>query len=244
MLAGTLAALRASIRKTEWQKPIQHIPFGMPEVDAWLKGGLLRGAVHEIHAASGHEATATGFVAGLAHRCAQDGAILWIRQDFAAAEFGELAATGLAELGLDPSRVFVVCVANPSDGLRAASDALSCGALGAVVLEMLGSPKAFDLSASRRLTLASASHGVTLLLLRLSAAPEASAAETRWLVRAAADGEGAPRFAAELLRNRQGRTGQWIMEWKCDERIFQKPQSQANSRFVVPLSANRPPAST
>ncbi len=244
MHAGTLAALRASILKPEWERPHQHIPLGMAEVDLYLKGGVQRGALHEIHAVSSHEAAATGFAAALATRIAETRRVLWIRQDFAAAEFGDLAATGLLEFGFDPSRLFVLCVASATDGLRAAGDALSCAALGAVVLEVLGKPKVLDLMASRRLTLACASQNVTLLLLRFTAEPDASSAETRWLVSGAASLEhenwGYPVFAAELLRNRSGQTGKWIMEWNCDERIFRKPA--AHSGPVVSISADQPPA--
>ena len=76
--------------------------------------------------------------------------------------------------------------ADAADALRAANDALSCAALGAVVIEIPGRPKILDLMASRRLTLACAQKTVTAFLLRFNAEPEASTAETRWLVRAAA----------------------------------------------------------
>src|SRR5262249_36160098 len=69
--------------------------------------------------------------------------------------------------------------------------------------------------------------GVTGLLLRLAAEPAPSTAESRWIVRAAHSPPdaswsewGAPRFDAELVRNRHGPTGRWIMEWKCDECLF------------------------
>jgi protein ImuA len=111
--------------------------------------------------------------------------VLWLRSDFAALEEGELSALGLLELGLDPARMLLLRAGDATSVLRAATDALSCKALGAIVIEIPGTPKILDLAASRRLVLASAQSGVTAFLLRVMAEPEASAAETRWLVRAA-----------------------------------------------------------
>jgi protein ImuA len=175
-------------------------------------------------------------VAGLADRVAASKYLLWIRQDFSALEFGELSATGFLELGLDPARMLLLCVTNASDGLRAANDALSCAALGAVVIEIPGKPKLLDLMASRRLTLACAQKTVTAFLLRFGAQPDASTAETRWLIRAATSSAqdenwGHPVVEASLVRNRHGNTGHWVMEWNCDGRIFQSPA--ANSGVVV-----------
>ncbi len=156
------------------------IPTGIAEVDDSLHGGLLKGALHEVYAAAGHEATATGFVAGLAARVAKGKPVLWIRQDFAGLEFGEIAATGLLELGIDPSKFLILRVAHAEDALRAASDALTCAALGAVVMEVVGEHKVLDLKASRRLTLGASETNVPAFLLRFNAVPDTSSAETRW----------------------------------------------------------------
>jgi protein ImuA len=167
--------------------------------------------------------------------------LLWITQDFSAFEFGELSPTGLLELGLDPARMLLLSVSNTSDGLRAAHDALSCAALGAIVIEIPGSPKILNLVASRRLTLAAAQKSVTAFLLRLSAQPDASTAETRWLVRAAVSSKpeeawGYPVFEVDLVRNRHGKIGHWFMEWSCDGRIFQS--STADLGSMVSATAN------
>lgn len=236
MRAEKLAALKASLARPGFEAKISRVLLGHGEVDACLKGGLQPGVLHEVFAVAGHEAAATGFVAGLAACVAEDKQLLWIRQDFSALEFGELSPTGFLELGLDPARMLLLCVTNASDGLRAAHDALSCMALGAVVVEIPGSPKILDLLASRRLTLAATQKSVTTFLLRLGAEPDASTAETRWLVRAAASSEregdwGYPVFEAALVRNRHGNTGRWFMEWNCDGLIFQSS-----------TSANRPAA--
>jgi protein ImuA len=132
------------------------------------------------------------------------------------------------------------------DALRTTADALGCDAVGAVVLEVWGNTSKLDLVASRKLTLAAQGAGVTGLVLRIAASPMPSTAETRWIVRAAhsppggiSQGWGAPRLDAELVRNRHGPLGRWIMEWKCDECLFSEPAA-ADSQPVAAAPAHRP----
>jgi len=236
----TLSRLRASLAQ-EPESPIR-IPLGHPEADAALRGGLARGALHEVFAAVGHEASATGFAAALAARLAAHRRILWIRQDYSALEFGEPSATGFLELGLNPDRLLLLYAAHAEDAVRAAADALSCAALGAVLIEIPGTPKVLDLVTSRRLTLAAAQTNVPAILLRFAAEPEASAAETRWRVEAARsqakeENWGQPVFEAELARNRHGRTGRWVMEWDCDVCLF-----KADRGAVVSAAGDGPAA--
>jgi protein ImuA len=232
MRAEKIAVLRASLAKPGLEEKEIRIPLGHEAADLCLKGGLRRGALHEIFASTGHEAAATGFAAGLAARVAETKRVLWIRQDFSALEFGEISATGFLEFGLNPARFLLLRLADAADCLRAASDALSCAGLGAVVIEIPGSPKILDPVASRRLTLACAQKNVTGLLLRFGAKPDASTAETRWLIRAASSPEqdedpGHPVFEANLIRNRQGQTGSWVMEWNCDDDLFRAADTGA-----------------
>jgi protein ImuA len=244
MRTEQIQALKAALAKPSLEEREIRIPTGVAEVDTSLHGGVRKGALHEVYAAAGHEAAATGFVAGLAARVAIGKPILWIRQDFAGIEFGEIAATGLLELGIDPAKFLILRVAHAEDALRAASDALTCAVLGAVIVEVVGEHKVLDLKASRRLTLGAAETNVPAFLLRFNAMPDASSAETRWQIRAARSNEqeehwGMPRFDAELLRNRRGRTGHWVMEWNCDERVFCQP---ADRGAVVSAPFDRPAA--
>jgi protein ImuA len=234
-----LAALRNFLEKPGLEDAVQRSPLGH---DLCLKGGLKHGVLHEVIATAGHETATTGFAAGLASRVATDKRVLWVQQDFSTHEYGQLSPTGLLELGFDPSRLLSLSVTNASDGFRAANDALSCAALGAVVIEIPGNPKAFDLVTSRRLTLGAAQKSVTAFLLRFGAQADASTAETRWLVSAAVsqtknDDWGSPVFETSLVRNRQGQTGHWLMEWNCDGRIFQ--EFTANHGVMVSAPANR-----
>jgi len=246
--AEKLANLRATLASAGLETLVSNarVPLGFAPADAVLKGGLERGALHEVYAATNSETSATAFATGLAARVAGKKKILWIRQDFSAVEFGELSATGFLELGIDPSQILLVCTAHADDAIKAASDALTCGALGAIVIEIPGAPKILDMVTSRRLTLAAAQKNVTAFLLRFAAKLEASTAETRWLVRTAASSTedenwGQPVFQTDLVRNRHGRTGHWVMEWNCNEGLFREPAFgiAAHHRAVVSASGDR-----
>ncbi len=216
--------------------------LGHADADAVLRGGLVRGALHEIFAG---DAGASGFTACVSQRVRGAKRVLWIVQDFSVLEHGALAPTGFAELGIDPSKLLLLRMADASDALRAGVDALSCTGLAAVVMEITGNPKVLDLVASRRLTLAAQYKNVTAFLLRQGAAVEPSAAQTRWQIRssrsAATDDWGMPRFDAALVRNRQGETGHWVMEWSCDDGAFRKPEA-AHPGAVVRAPADGPAA--
>jgi len=251
---NTLASLRGSIERIEAQADASapaRVALGHAEADATLQGGLAPAAVHEVFAEGRQSAAATGFIAGLAGLVSLAGRVtarrplVWIRQDFAEIESGALSMAGFAELGLDPRCVVTVRAADVDAALRTAADALVCDALGAVVLEVWGEARQFDLVASRKLTLAAQASGVTGLLLRVAAQPQPSTAETRWIVRAAhsppasaGSAWGAPVFDAQLVRNRHGPVGRWIMEWKCDECLFAKPSAYPQPVAAAP--AHRP----
>ncbi|HVZ69294.1 MAG TPA: hypothetical protein VG891_07500 [Rhizomicrobium sp.] len=189
---------------------------------------LRREALHEVYAAeAGDSAAASGFAIALAERLCAGRTILWIRQEFSALEHGEIDGSGLLELGIDPAKLILLRVDHAKDALRAAGDALTCTGLGAVAIEIYGAHKVLDLTATRRLALAAARGGVSAVLLRLGVAADASAAETRWIVRSApsacAEDFGFARFEAVLARNRRGPAGRWIMEWNGDDGSFHQP---------------------
>lgn len=245
---STLATLRKTIGRLETGGVLhdaQRVALGHAAADAKLHGGLARGVIHEIFAAESRQAaSATAFVAGLASRSAMRRPIMWVRQDFVAVESGALSMNGCTELGLDPCQIVTVHAADVDMALRVTSDALACNALGAVVLDVWGEARQLDLVASRKLTLAAQASGVTCLVLRTSATPSASTAETRWIVRVAHSPPvpawsawGFPMFDAQLVRNRHGQTGQWIMEWNCDECLFREPAAHSQPATAAP--ANR-----
>ena len=247
---NTLASLRGRIERLETHgdtHALNRVALGHAGADAMLRGGLAIGAMHEVFSEGRQSGAATGFVAGFAGRLTARRPLVWVRQDFSEIESGALSMSGLAELGLDPRRLVSARAADVDNALRTAADALACDAVGAVVLEVWGEARQFDLVASRKLTLASQASGVTGLLLRVAAQPQPSTAETRWIVRAAhsppaaqapCSAWGAPLLDAQLVRNRHGPVGRWIMEWKCDECLFAKPATYPQP--VAAASAHRP----
>jgi protein ImuA len=245
---STLATLRSSIERIEAHGEAStpdRVALGHADADAALQGGLAMAAVHEVFAEGRQSAAATGFIAGLAGRAAARRPLVWVRQDFTEIESGVLSMSGLAELGLDPRLLVTVRAADVDTALQTAADAMACDALGVVVLEVWGEARQLDLVASRKLTLAAQASGVTGLLLRVAAEPLPSTAETRWIVRAAHSPPaapwsawGAPMFDAQLVRNRHGPVGRWIMEWKCDECLFKKPAAYPQPVAAAP--AHRP----
>ena len=75
------------------------LPLGIAAIDEALGGGLARGALHEIAAASeAHLAAATGFALGLAAR--EQAHICWLAEDMALAESGAPYGPGLDAFGL------------------------------------------------------------------------------------------------------------------------------------------------
>jgi protein ImuA len=244
--ASDIAALRRRLSVLErGAGPSAHgvASLGHDAIDEKLNGGLTRGALHEVFAASADAASATGFALALALRVAGEHPILWVRQDFSGVETGGLYAPGLFEMGLAPDRLILVRAHDGPDVLRAAEEAARCAPLGAVVIEPWGEPRSLDLTATRRLALAAETSGVPLIMLRLAASPAPSAATTRWQVRAApsspllANAPGHPAFAVTLARRKAGAGEKnWIVEWDRDRREFRHPGAAPAAAIGTPLS--------
>jgi protein ImuA len=250
--ALTLADLRRTLAAIStdsgFSVPEQRLTFGAPAVDEALEGGMPAGALHEVYAAEGHDGpAASAFALAVMLRATAGRKIVWVRQDMAARELGEIYPPGLAAFGADPCSILSVQARDAVAALRAGNEALRCPALGAVAIEIWGMSKAADLTATRRLARAAEKTQTTTLLIRLAADPVPSAALSRWRVRSAssaafiADAPGASRFNIELVRHRAGlppRT--FCVEWDRDECAFRTP---ALSRLVAAAAADRPAAS-
>lgn len=243
--ANHIALLRSQIAAVERQRPAlavepMLVPFGHAGVDAGTGGGLARGRLHELFAASVDDSgAAAGFAAMLAARMGGT-TIVWLRERMAEARGGCLHAPGLAELGLDPGRVVLGVLDDPLALLRVASEVVRCADVDVAVIELWKNPRPLDLTASRRLAVAAEQSGVTALMLRAEAEPAASAAQTRWQIASVAalpleaNAPGFPTLEIDLLRQRGGPSGmRWQVEWDRDQKIFREP---ALSCPVVPLS--------
>ena len=139
---------------------------------------------------------------------------------------GRLHSHGLNALGLDPARLILVETAHRKETLWAMEEAVRSAAPAAVV----GVIDTLDLELSQRLHLAATDAGLPLFLLR-PAPPTlpspasgggwggGSAAATRWRIgtaKAARDRFGLitqPRWHLQLERCRNGRPGEWVVEY-------------------------------
>jgi protein ImuA len=232
------------------------VPFGVATIDTALDGGLMPGALHEAYVSGTADMAALGgFATGLLHcvHSALHRPVVWVRQTVTEAETGLLYAPGLQGLGLDPENLIVVRTRTMPQLLGAGLEAVSCNAVSAVVIEAWDPEGGLDLTASRRLALASEKSGTMAFILRICPHPPPSAAITRWHISAcpsqgfAANAPGYPAFDITLQRNRNGPAGQrWRVEWNHDDRHFQQPknvqQTEPLSGSGVPLPQHGPAA--
>ncbi|MEM0985132.1 MAG: hypothetical protein AAGJ32_02700 [Pseudomonadota bacterium] len=136
--------------------------------------------VHEIAPAEyGDGPAALGFALTSAV-APEDGACLWVREDRLERDRGQPCADGLRTLGIDPGRLMVITARKTADALWAIEEAMKSHAAGLVLAEISG----LDFTASRRLALASETHGAAAVLVLPHTLEGASAATTRWRVSA------------------------------------------------------------
>ena len=213
------------------------LPFGLAAVDSRLaEGGLACGALHEVvPEMQAALPAAFGFIVALLARTSvnsppptrlHSGArqrdpgggrekIVFVLPAYAQRQHGRLSGHGLNALGLDPARLILIETTHRKDTLWAMAEALRSAAPVAVA----GMIDKLDLKTSQKLHLAAGDAGLPLLLLRPAPTLEASAAATRWRVgtaEAARDRFGLyarPRWHLQLERARNGRPGEWVVEY-------------------------------
>jgi protein ImuA len=150
------------------------------------RAGLDCAGVHEIKpllldgaSAAASWALSIGFSLRLAMR--RGGAprpIVWCWPKALANELGHLHGPGLAQLGLDPSRILFVETARATDALWGMDEALRSNAACLV----LGVLNEVDLIEGRRLSLASQAHATPCLLMTHGGRAASAATATRWRV--------------------------------------------------------------
>jgi protein ImuA len=224
--AVALADLRLLLsRHPGWPQSLHAgLPFGLAALDSHLpSGGLTCGALHEVVPATPAALPAAfGFIVALLARfsstfpqAAKNKKIIFVMPAHGSWPCGRLSGHGLNGLGFDPSRAIVVEPAHRHDYLWALLEALRSGAP-QVVVSLIDR---LDLKTSQKLHLAAADAGLPLLLLRPSPTLESSAAATRWQIgtaTAARDRFGnyaRPRWRLQLERCRNGRPGEWVVEY-------------------------------
>jgi protein ImuA len=213
------------------------LSFGLPALDSHLPGGLALAALHEVAPETdGDGAAAFGFIAALLSRIpnpsrtAKGGPLLIVLSARDTAQYGLPSGHGLNGLGVDPARVILVETANEKQTLWVLEEALRSHAPAAVA----GTIERLDLKRSQKLHLVAGEAALPLILLRPARAAEASAAATRWRVgaaQAARDRFGLiarPRWRLNLERCRNGRPGEWLVEFDHVAHRFSLASEVAN----------------
>lgn len=206
----------------------------------WL--GSTAAALHEVYAAAGADApAAAGFALAAARKPGRR--VVWVRHAVLDGEIGQLHACGIAELGLDPSDLVLVQARDPQGALQAGLEAARCAGC-AVLVEIYGETRLYDLTASRRLALAAQTSRASVFVLRTGARPVPSAAAARWRLRAlasrplAANAPGHPSFELLLLRRRNGQEGaRCIVEWDRDAGRFVESATFGAAAAPLPRAA-------
>ncbi len=232
--ANIVQSLKGLIASSEGQQGApragQIMPFGLPEIDNVLPGGgLARGGLHEVLAEDYGDLPASfGFCSALAIRfmtARPTAAALWCSDRSVRFDFGSLYGPGIAAFGFDTSRLVLVDTQKSRDLLWALEQAVRLKGLAAVIGH-IGTMAAYDLTASRRLQLASAESGVPLLLLRGhgEAAVNPSAAMSRWTVAADRAGTGAAAWAVCLDKIRGVAPRRWRLMWDSKQACFRSAE--------------------
>jgi len=193
------------------------LAFAIPALDTHLPhGGLAFGAIHEVGPATEADLPAAlGFLLALLARMPADGPfVLILSQTLRRA--GSLHGHGLAALGLDPARAILVAPRTDPEALWATEEVLRAG-VPAAVASLIGGK--LDLKASQRLLHAARDTQIPLLLLRPHGTTAIATATTRWRIGAAPGARdrfgmiSAWRWHAALERCRNGRPGEWMLEF-------------------------------
>lgn len=195
------------------------LPLGLPALDSRLpQGGLALGAVHEIApAAEADLPAAFGFLLALLGRMPREaGPLLLVLSLKKLARCGRPHGAGLHALGLDPARLTLVETPDEAEALWATEEAVRARGPAAVAAALGGK---LDLKAGQRLNHAARESGVPLLLLRSENAAAVMTAATRWrigTVPGVRDRFGVLagwRWRVALERCRNGRPGEWVLEF-------------------------------
>jgi protein ImuA len=226
---------------------------GADAFDTALGGGLPRAALTEIHGAEMRNAGAVaGFALCLAALTLSDGLpFLWIATADTHREAGTPHAPGLwFRFGIAPERMLLCETARLDDALWVADEAARLSCVGLVILELRGTARRLDLTATRRLHFRARDAGRPVLLIRHSTLAEATAAPVRLLVSPAAAGLrstvsgplvgsiGPPAFCVDLDKSRTGASGRFELEWNAHDRTFRHRRPE-DPVALVPLSPDR-----
>jgi protein ImuA len=219
-----LADLQLLLRQRESAVRAEVFTFGLPVLDGYLpQGGLNLGALHDIVPEGPEDLPAAfGFIIALLCSNAAAGPVVIVASPMSMGS-GLIHGHGLKSMGLDPQRAILVEAGDEIEAHWVIEEALKSKVPAAVAAVVGAEP---DLKTSRRLHLAAEKAGLPLLLLRPDGRGKSSAGSTRWRIgaaQAARDRFGlftGWRWRVTLERCRNGRPGEWLVEFDHDTHRF------------------------
>jgi len=195
-----------------------------------------RATLSELFATSPRDGGATGFLLAMLDRSRP---LLWVQERMAILEGGRIYPPGLGTKGLMPELIHVE--ANDARAaLWAMEEGLRCSALGGVIGELWGDPRALDFTATRRLAVAAERSGVPAWLVRFGGQANLSGARMRWRVASAPSephpfdhrAPGSPAWDADLFRARGFAPRRW-------EVALDPPTGATNPVDLAPAAGDR-----
>lgn len=213
MKAQIVAQLQQDILQREGFRPAANPRMSSvlgPLGTVFPSGAFPLGLVHEFLPDAEHgnsRASTVGFITALASQLMSGKKVMWWISDKR-----KIFPPALMAFGVKPDLVVFVNIKKARDVLWAMEEALKCSAIAVVVAEVGG----LDLTASRRLQLSAEQSLTTGFLLRNDTRPAITSSASRWRITSLPSlgldgipGVGFPRWKVELLKLRNGRTGQW-----------------------------------
>jgi protein ImuA len=173
------------------------------------------GSVHEFCCVGEEDAASTtGFIAGILGTLMKAGGVsLWISSS------RTIFPPALKTFGIDPDRIIFIDLRQQKDVLWAIEETLKCEGVVAVI----GEVPELSFNVSRRLQLAVEQSRVTGFIIRVNSRNlNTTACVTRWKITHLPSefpgdmpGVSFPRWNVELLKVRNGKPGEWQVEWKA-----------------------------
>ncbi|MGB7407967.1 MAG: hypothetical protein WA908_05635 [Pontixanthobacter sp.] len=214
--------------------------------------------LQEVFAAAG-DAAAVGFM--LSQIAAENsGPLLWVQDRQSIRDMGRVFLHGMprnsaisTQPGASPQpsasprqNIVHVAAKDGRETLWAMAEGLKCAALGAVIGELHGDPRALDFTATRRLAVAAERYGVPVFLMRVNGHADLSGARRRWRVESRPSrphrydtlAPGSPVWSLDLFRARDMQPNVW--EASYDPAASRTEARTKNRLDLVPANGAGP----
>lgn len=236
---------------------LPRLATGAVHFDTALGGGIPATGVTEIHAHLTRDAGAvSGLALGFAARALGGKPLVWIATSEMLHEAGAPYLPGIAAFyGIRSGQLFVAEASKTADALWVAEEAASLEAIGVILLELRGNPRALDLTATRRLHRRALAAGHPLFLLRHGALAQSTAAPLRlivspapatprWTLAGPLEGSiGPPAFHVLIDKNRLSPQAAFLLQWNAGRRIFEETGHEpaaTHTRHLAAIPADGP----